>query len=83
VDDTEFEKYLKKRYEDQMRWYNQKSITNKKWFNCLEFSLIISSALTPILIVIDFISTEYIPLRWISVVTSFLTVILASTLKTF
>ena len=83
MDDSEFEKYLKERYEQQINWYEKKSSSNKKWFMYLEISLITFSAITPILIVIDFISAAFVGLRWIAVLTSVLTVILASSLRTF
>jgi len=83
MDESEFEKYLKERYEDQINWYEKKSTSSKNWYRFLEICLITFSALTPILIVIDFISTAFTALRWISILTSVLTVILASTLRTF
>lgn len=83
MDESEFEKYLEERYNDQIGWYETKSADNKKKYQIFELILIIVSSLTPVLIVIDFIAETLIILRWISVITSVLTVITASLLRSF
>ncbi|UCC19838.1 MAG: DUF4231 domain-containing protein [Promethearchaeota archaeon] len=83
MDESEFEKYLKERYKNQISWYEKRSKSCKNWFRYLEIVLIICSAMTPILIVIDYISEAFTTLRWISILTSVLTVVLASLIRTF
>lgn len=83
MDDTEFEKYLKERYNGQTRWYEKKSVSNKRWYVSLHFVLIILSALTPLLIALDFVFSEVDTLQWVSIFTSLTVAVIASSLKTF
>jgi hypothetical protein len=83
MDKEEFDKYLKERYEDQIKWYDAKSMLNQKRYRRLQWSTIILSALTPVLIAVDFGLPEYSYLTWISVVTAVIVAILTSALKTF
>ena len=83
MDENEFEKYFKERYESEIEYYENKAISSKKWYGSLQLSLIIFSAMTPILIVIDIIFQEFPGLRWIAVAASICIAILATSLKTF
>jgi len=81
---SEFEEYVNGRYRDQVRWYDRKSIRNKRWYLCLECCLIVISALTPILVMIHLTPLDrYNLLKWLPVVTSGLVAVLATALKTF
>ena len=31
VNQKDFDKYIKERYEDQVKWYDKKSMHNQKW----------------------------------------------------
>ena len=43
------EEYLKNRLDDQINWYDRKSIKNQKYFKLLQLILIISAAAIPLL----------------------------------
>lgn len=43
------EKYLKERLEDQINWYDKKSVTNQKYFKRLQVLIIVASATIPLL----------------------------------
>jgi hypothetical protein len=51
VDKEAFEKYLKERYNDQIRWYGDKSAYNEKMFKRLITIVTVFSVLTPILLI--------------------------------
>ena len=76
----EFDAYLENRYYDQMKWYSSRARSNQRTYKRLQKTLIISSALTPILIGIDF-STPYG--RWLAITVSFIVVVSTSLLTTF
>jgi hypothetical protein len=83
MEKTDFEKYLKERYLDQIQWYDNKSLGNQKWYTFLQWGLLVLSALTPVLITISFgISGAHLP-EWIPVLSAVIVAILASALKTF
>lgn len=44
------EEYLKKRLDDQINWYDQKSIWNQKWFKRLQVFQLIAAASIPIFV---------------------------------
>ena len=83
MDDNKFEKYWKERYEEQMKWYAKKAAYNKKRYLYIQLSMAILSALTPLLIAMDFVFTEYDILKWISICTSVSIAILVSCLRIF
>ena len=78
-----FQKYLEKRYYGQIGWYDNKSLWNQKWYRRLQWGLIVFSALTPVLIAINWGLPTYQLLRWVPLITSVLVAIVASALKTF
>jgi len=79
----EFEKYLKERYQDQIDWYEKKSSSNQSRYSKFQWTLIILSALTPVLIAIDFGFAEYSFLKWIAVITAVIVAICAGALRIF
>ncbi|MGB5912466.1 MAG: DUF4231 domain-containing protein [Promethearchaeia archaeon] len=83
MEDNKFEEYWKGRYEDQIQWYEKKSTHNKKRYQYVQFSVIIFSALTPLLIAMDFVFEAFNILKWISIFTSVAIAILVSTLRIF
>lgn len=78
MDKKEFEEYLKNRYNQQIDYYNKAAIRNHRAYTILQFTLIILSAITPVLIVIGGESG-----RWLAVLVSAIVAITASTLKVF
>ncbi len=83
MDAEKFQKYLKERYHGQISWYDKKSLWNQKWYGRLQWGLIVFSAMTPVLIAIDWGFPTYPVLRWIPIITSVFVAVLASALKTF
>lgn len=83
MDDNEFNDYFNNRYMNQQEWYSKKARQNKKWYKRIQFTLITFAAITPILIVIDYIAENLFYLRWISVISAILVTITASSLKGF
>ncbi len=49
----DFEKYLKDRYEKQIKWYSTKSTTNKRIYMFYQWGIILLSSLTPVLILLE------------------------------
>ena len=76
MDAEDFQKYLKERYEDQTNWYDKKSILNQKMYRRFQWTVIILSAVTPVLVAIE-------ATRWPAVVISALVAIGTTALKTF
>lgn len=83
MDEREFQKYLKERYEDQLEWYESKVKKNKQIYMSLQFVLIVFSIVVPIFIVINYILTTSTVLQWITIMMSIVVAILVSSLKTF
>lgn len=78
MDEQGFKDYLGSRYEDQIKYYDGKAIRNQRFYEFFQWSVIILSALTPILILISN-SWE----RYIAVGVSALVAIGTTLLKTF
>ena len=74
----EFDKYLKTRYKDQIAWYDKKAIWSHKAYRSFQWTAIILSALTPILIIVG---EGWI--RWLAVGIAALVAISTTALKTF
>jgi len=51
--------YLEKRLNDQINWYDKKSIWNQKWFKRLKWGEIILASLLPITTVINLLFPQY------------------------
>lgn len=73
-----FEKYLKERYEDQVNWYDKKSMINQKIYRSLQWIIIVLAAIDPVLI----LSKEYY-LNIIAAVFAITIAIAAAAQKTF
>ena len=78
METEDFQKYLKGRYEDQIDWYDKKSIWNQKLYRYFQWSVIILAAITPVLVAIGYEAT-----RWPTVIIAALVAIGISILKTF
>lgn len=83
MDKTEFEKYVNDRYCDQINWYNKKSKHNQSAYVKLQWMLIVSSAMTPVLIAISFGLSEYSYLKWISIIIAVIVTITSSVIRIF
>ncbi len=85
MDKDNFQKYLNDRYYDQINWYDQKSISNQRVYKKLQFSLIVLSSLTPILIIIEKLemARNLSWLFWLPASTAVVVAIIASLIKTF
>jgi hypothetical protein len=71
-----FQEYLKDRYEDQIDWYDKKSIWNQKMYRRFQWAVVVLSAITPALVAIELT-------RWVAVFVSALVAIGTTALKTF
>jgi hypothetical protein len=78
METEEFQKYLKERYEDQINWYDKKSIWNQTLYRYFQWSVIVLSAITPVLVAIAPEES-----RWPAVITAAFVAIGTSILKTF
>jgi len=76
MNSQDFEKYLKERYYPQIDWYDKKAEQNKCMYIVFQWSLIILSATTPIIIALDLVKP-------IPIIISSLVAILTTGIKTF
>ena len=76
--DNTFEKYLKERYEDQVKWYNAKSSQHKRYYHWFQWAAIIISASLPVLVLA--IPTKF---ALVTVILSIILAIITTALKTF
>lgn len=83
MDKAQFDRYLTDRYEDQINWYDKKSVWNQLWYKRLQWGLIILASITPILIAIDALSDKVAWLAAIPLTTATLVAIFTATIKTF
>ena len=83
MDETKFQDFQDKRYNKAITWYDESAIHNKKYHNRLQIILIVFSALTPVLIAIDFGITEYHFLKWVAVITAVIVAISSASLRIF
>lgn len=83
MDQTTFEKYVNERYSEQIGWYHDKSSQNQAWYRVLQWALIVLSASTPVIVALSQKTNSPIFLGGLSLLTSVLVAILATSLKTF
>jgi hypothetical protein len=76
--DEKFEEYLKERYREQINYYSSKARTNKKLYSLFQWSVIIISAIMPVVVVSY--SDNY---RWAAAALSLLLAVGTSGLKAF
>jgi hypothetical protein len=83
MDRATFDKYVNERYFAEISWYDRESIRNQNWYRALQWSLIVLSAATPVLIAL---SQKADSVSWgkpLSLITSVLVAIFAASLKVF
>jgi len=73
-----FEKYIKERYQDQIKWYSDKASSNKQFYSIFQWGVIVLSASVPVLIAA--VPKEF---EWLTIVISILLAIGTAGLKTF
>lgn len=83
MDAEDFKKYIEERYEDQINWYDKKSIWNQKMYRRFQWAVIVLSAITPVLVAIVAIRPEAKETSWFAVAISALVAIGTTGLKTF
>jgi Protein of unknown function (DUF4231) len=76
--DEQFEEYLNERYRSQINYYGSKAGWNKRMYNWFQWSVIIVSAVVPVMVV--GFEKEY---KWVAAVLSVLLAIGTSALKAF
>jgi hypothetical protein len=77
--DEKFEEYLNERYGDQINYYSSQAATNKKLYNAFQWSVIIISAVLPVLVVSS-LKEDY---KWATAGLSLILAIGTSGLKAF
>lgn len=78
MDQGQFEKYLKERYEHQVNWYDTKSAKNKKLYLFFQWGVIVLSAIVPVLVV-----SLTQGLKWVTAAIAAILAIGTAGLKTF
>jgi len=78
--DEQFDEYLSERYRDQINYYGSKAGWNKRMYNWFQWSVIVFSAVLPVLVVSTF-EKDYI--KWATAGLSLLLAIGTSALKAF
>ena len=78
MEKEDFQKYLTERYENQIDWYDKKSMWNQKMYRYFQWSVIILATITPVLVAIAPEKT-----RWLTVTIAALVAIGTTILKTF
>ena len=78
--DEQFDEYLKERYQYQINYYGAKAGWNKRMYNWLQWSVIIVSAVMPVLVVS---TTENKYIKWATAGLSLTLAIGTSALKAF
>lgn len=73
MSDDKFQTYLKDRYEDQVNWYDKKSMYNQKLAKRFQYAIIILSAITPV-----FAALQY---KWFTISSSSMVAALVGILK--
>ncbi len=53
MDENKFREYVETRYNAAVRWYDSKSIWNKKYYNITQISIIVLSSMTPVFAILE------------------------------
>lgn len=78
MDQGQFEKYLKERYEHQTNWYDSKSAKNKSLYIFFQWAVIVLSAIVPVM-VISFSRNG----KWVTAGIAMILAVCTAALKTF
>lgn len=82
MDITEFDKYVGDRYQSQIQWYDNKSRHNQRMYRVLQWILIVFSALTPVLLALDFCLSNS-RWQWIPLISAIIVALTSTALKVF
>ncbi len=77
MEGEEFEKYLEKRYEYQVSWYDKRASWNKRYYQCFQWTAIMLSASLPVLV------ASMSDWKWLTIVLAIVLAIATAGLKTF
>lgn len=86
MDQATFDNYVKSRYQDQIDWYDRKAIENQRAYKRLQMLTIVSSSLTPVILVAHFVvgHTDYSNrVNWLALITSAVAAFSSMALKNF
>jgi len=83
MDDGQFDKYLRERYEHQIGWYDRKAIVNSRIYYVLQWLVIILSAVTPLLVALTLVDKITGSPSWAVVAVASLVAIGTTATKTF
>lgn len=78
MEKEKFEKYIKERYQNQIKWYSDKASSKKFFYSIFQWGVIILSASVPVLIAA--VPKKY---EWLTISISILLAIGTAGLKTF
>lgn len=59
MEKEDFQRYLKERYEDQLNWYDRKSMWNQRRYRFFQWSVFILAPITPVLVAIATETTRW------------------------
>lgn len=82
MDDAAFQKYLTDRYNEQVAWYDANAGRNRKAARFFQNSLILSSALTPIILISHFVEHTP-PLAWLALASAILNLVFTGIMRTY
>lgn len=82
MDLTEFDKYVVDRYQDQIQWYDSKSRHNQRMYRILQWILIVFSALTPVLLALDYCFSNS-HWQWVPLISAIIVALTSTALKVF
>ena len=91
MDDTAFEKFLIDRYDNQVKWYDKKARRYRLFARIWYTALIVTSALTPVILVSHFLerhsesaqTSSFEWLSWLALASAVLNLVATGALKTF
>ena len=80
--ETDFDEYLKNRYEDQIGWYDRKARTSQRMYQWMQWSTIMLAAVTPVLVEVA-LDPDWQAYGHVPTITSAAVAILTAGLKAF
>ena len=83
MNNSQFDDFVKNRYCKAIEWYDKKSVSYKKYYVVFQAFLLVFASTTPVLIAIDFSTTDFSDLKWMAVITAVIVAITSSSLRIF
>lgn len=78
MDTNKFSEYLISRYEGQINWYSFHASLNKRFYQCIQFGVIVLSAAVPVLV-----ATVPADQQWLTITVAIILAVGTASLKTF